>query len=150
MRDGLEAKFLREVDPNNELPDSERLCRADAARRALPAPSFSQREGPQGPQGHHPPHRRQGSGVTDDYKEQPPRCGQGGYRETPGEGDWFSAVTLAQPADIARGPAGDCCILCGKVGIDLPPDHGCKPTIDVEASRAQLDHALGYDKRGAA
>jgi hypothetical protein len=34
MRDGLEAKFLREVDPNNELPEAERLRRAEAARRA--------------------------------------------------------------------------------------------------------------------
>jgi len=83
-------------------------------------------------------------------KNNRPAADRAAIEKTPGEGDWFSAVTLAQPADIARGPAGDCCILCGKVGIDLPPDHGCKPTIDVEASRAQLDHALGYDKRGAA
>ena len=34
LRAGLEAKFLREVDPNNELPESERLRRAEAARRA--------------------------------------------------------------------------------------------------------------------
>ena len=34
MRAGLEAKFLREVDPNNELPEAERLRRAEAARRA--------------------------------------------------------------------------------------------------------------------
>ena len=34
MREGLEAKFLREVDPNNELPESERLRRAESARRA--------------------------------------------------------------------------------------------------------------------
>jgi hypothetical protein len=33
MRDGLEAKFLREVDPNNELPESERLRRAEKARQ---------------------------------------------------------------------------------------------------------------------
>jgi hypothetical protein len=34
MRAGLEAKFLREVDPNNELPEAERLRRAESARRA--------------------------------------------------------------------------------------------------------------------
>jgi hypothetical protein len=31
---GLEAKFLREVDPNNELPEAERRRRARSARRA--------------------------------------------------------------------------------------------------------------------
>jgi hypothetical protein len=31
---GLEAKFLREVDPNNELPEAERLRRAESARKA--------------------------------------------------------------------------------------------------------------------
>jgi hypothetical protein len=30
-------------------------------------------------------------------------------------------------AMIARGSAGDCCILCGKVGINLPDEHGCVP-----------------------
>ena len=34
MRAGLEAKFLREVDPNNELPEPERLRRANKARQA--------------------------------------------------------------------------------------------------------------------
>ena len=34
MRAGLDAKFLREVDPNNELPEAERLRRGEAARRA--------------------------------------------------------------------------------------------------------------------
>ena len=33
MRAGLEAKFLQEVDPNNELPEAERLRRA-ASRQA--------------------------------------------------------------------------------------------------------------------
>lgn len=33
LRAGLEAKFLREVDPNNELPESERLRRAEKARQ---------------------------------------------------------------------------------------------------------------------
>ncbi len=32
MRDGLAAKFLREVDPNNELPEAERVRRAENAR----------------------------------------------------------------------------------------------------------------------
>lgn len=34
MRDGLEAKFLREVDPKNELPEAERRRRAECAKRA--------------------------------------------------------------------------------------------------------------------
>jgi hypothetical protein len=34
MRAGLEAKFLREVDPNNELPEAERRRRVECARRA--------------------------------------------------------------------------------------------------------------------
>ena len=34
MRAGLDAKFLREVDPNNELPEAERRRRAESARRA--------------------------------------------------------------------------------------------------------------------
>ena len=34
MRAGLEAKFLREVDPDGVLPEDERNRRAEAARRA--------------------------------------------------------------------------------------------------------------------
>jgi hypothetical protein len=34
MRAGLDAKFLREVDPNNELPELERIRRAECARKA--------------------------------------------------------------------------------------------------------------------
>jgi hypothetical protein len=34
MRAGMTAKFLREVDPNNELPEAERLRRAECARKA--------------------------------------------------------------------------------------------------------------------
>jgi hypothetical protein len=34
MRAGLEAKFLREVDPNNELPEPERIRRAESAKTA--------------------------------------------------------------------------------------------------------------------
>lgn len=33
-RAGLEAKFLREVDPDNQLPEPERRRRAECARRA--------------------------------------------------------------------------------------------------------------------
>jgi hypothetical protein len=33
LRAGLEAKFLREVDPNNELPETERRRRAEKARK---------------------------------------------------------------------------------------------------------------------
>jgi hypothetical protein len=53
------------------------------------------------------------------------------------------------PADIARGPAGDCCILCGKVAENLPPDHGCKPNIDGQAYRPQLANALANSERCA-
>jgi hypothetical protein len=57
---------------------------------------------------------------------------------------------LEQTADIARGPAGDCCILCGKVVVNLPLDHGCKPDIDVEAYRAQPSNAFdsAFHSRG--
>ena len=34
MRAGLEAKFLREVDPDNLLPEAERHRRAESARKA--------------------------------------------------------------------------------------------------------------------
>ena len=34
MRAGLEAKFLREVDPNNELPEPERIRRTESAKTA--------------------------------------------------------------------------------------------------------------------
>jgi hypothetical protein len=51
---------------------------------------------------------------------------------------------------IARGSAGDCWILCGAVAENLLLDHGGVPNIDVDAYRAQLDHALAYHKRGAA
>lgn len=34
-RAGLEARFLREVDPNNDLPEPERRRRAECARRAF-------------------------------------------------------------------------------------------------------------------
>ena len=50
---------------------------------------------------------------------------------------WWSNEILIAPDDIARGPAGDCCILCGQVGINLPDDHGCRPNIDVQAYRAR-------------
>jgi hypothetical protein len=39
---------------------------------------------------------------------------------------------IPQPNEIARGSAGDCCILCGKVGIDLPLEHGCKPNVTAQ------------------
>jgi hypothetical protein len=32
-RDGLMARFIREVDPDNQLPEGERLKRADYRRR---------------------------------------------------------------------------------------------------------------------
>lgn len=30
---------------------------------------------------------------------------------------------------ISRGPAGGCCLRCGKVGIELPVEHGCIPDV---------------------
>ena len=38
MRAGLERRFIDEVDPNRELPEAERIRRAECARKA-----FSQR-----------------------------------------------------------------------------------------------------------
>jgi hypothetical protein len=38
---------------------------------------------------------------------------------------------------ISRGSSGDCCILCGRVGVDLPDEHGCKPDLS-EAELARL------------
>jgi hypothetical protein len=35
LRAGLEAKFIREVDPDNELPEPERIRRAAKARQAF-------------------------------------------------------------------------------------------------------------------
>jgi hypothetical protein len=31
--------------------------------------------------------------------------------------------------EITRGTAGDCCLLCGKVRVDLPVEHGCIPNL---------------------
>jgi hypothetical protein len=36
------------------------------------------------------------------------------------------------PVDISRGPAGDCCIYCGRVAVDLPVDHACRPNLSQE------------------
>jgi hypothetical protein len=71
----------------------------------------------------------------------PAADGGGAIEKTPGDGEGFSRLILAQPPDIARGSAGDCCILCGKVAVNLPLDHGCKPNIDVQAYRAQLSNS---------
>jgi hypothetical protein len=35
LRAGLERRFLDEVDPNRELPEAERLRRAESARKAF-------------------------------------------------------------------------------------------------------------------
>jgi hypothetical protein len=37
-----------------------------------------------------------------------------------------------QPINIARGAAGDCCVLCGKVGVPLLVEHGCVPNVEPE------------------
>jgi hypothetical protein len=44
-------------------------------------------------------------------------------------GGWWSNEILIAPDDIARGTAGDCCILCGTVGINLPDEEGCIPNV---------------------
>jgi hypothetical protein len=44
-----------------------------------------------------------------------PRAADAGADEKPTGDGGISTATLAQAPDIARGPAGDCCILCGKV-----------------------------------
>jgi hypothetical protein len=82
----------------------------------------------------------------------PAADGGGAIEKTPGDGEGFSRLILAQTPDIARGPAGDCCILCGKVAENLPLDHGCKPNIDVEAYRAQPSNAFdsAFRSRGGA
>jgi len=51
---------------------------------------------------------------------------------------------LPTPSDISRGSAGDCCLWCGLVGVDLPDDHGCKPDIDVIAYRARVAERAGW------
>lgn len=35
-------------------------------------------------------------------------------------------------ATISRGTAGDCCVACGRVGVDLPQDHDCQPDVAVD------------------
>jgi hypothetical protein len=52
-------------------------------------------------------------------------------------GGWWSNEILIAPDEIARGPAGDCCVYCGLVRFNLPLDHDCRPNIDVVAYRAQ-------------
>jgi hypothetical protein len=76
-----------------------------------------------------------------DPKTNPRLRWPGADENASGDGISFAEI-LAQPPDIARGPAGDCCILCGKVAENLPLEHGCKPNIDVQAYRAQLSNAL--------
>jgi hypothetical protein len=51
-----------------------------------------------------------------------------------------SRVTDQPPTlvDISRGTAGDCCVLCGRVGVDLPIEHGCVPNLSAE-QLAQLE-----------
>jgi hypothetical protein len=83
------------------------------------------------------PHPPQRGCVSHDHKSQP-RAADAGADEKPTGDGGISTATLAQAPDIARGPAGDCCILCGKVAENLPLDHGCKLNIDVQAYRAQL------------
>jgi hypothetical protein len=73
--------------------------------------------------------------------------GDGPAADTLAVGASGVAFILEQPTDndIARGPAGSCCILCGKVGIDLPLDHRCQPSsIDVAAYRARIAERAGW------
>jgi hypothetical protein len=75
-----------------------------------------------------------------------PAGGTGPAPNTLAVGASSVAFILEQPTDndIARGTAGDCCILCGLVGIDLPLNHGCRPNIDVEAHRARVAERAGW------
>jgi hypothetical protein len=70
--------------------------------------------------------------------------GAGGVNQVLAAGGLLAPPTLPTPPDIVRGSAGDCCILCGKVGIHLPVDHGCQPNIDVEAHRARVAERTGW------
>jgi hypothetical protein len=43
------------------------------------------------------------------------------------------------PVEIARGTASDCCcVLCGKVRVDLPVEHGCIPNLTPEQEANRL------------
>jgi hypothetical protein len=40
---------------------------------------------------------------------------------------WFDPAT-----QISHGPDGDCCLRCGRIGVDLPADHSCNPNLTPE------------------
>jgi hypothetical protein len=56
-----------------------------------------------------------------------------GSIRAPGAAEVTIRKTDGLHTEISRGPAGDCCILCGAVAINLPDDHGCVPTVDPAA-----------------
>jgi hypothetical protein len=41
-------------------------------------------------------------------------------------------VTDNLGVQISRGSAGDCCLLCGKVRVDFPVEHGCIPNLPAD------------------
>ncbi len=46
----------------------------------------------------------------------------------PSAGD-LATVTAPGRDYISRGRSGDCCLLCGRTGVDLPVLHGCLPDL---------------------
>lgn len=42
----------------------------------------------------------------------------------------IALITIRDDHHIARGPAGSCCVLCGKVALHLPVEHGCIPNVE--------------------
>jgi hypothetical protein len=58
-----------------------------------------------------------------------PLPGEQGAQQTTGEASRF--IIPDDPARfISRSSAGDCCVLCGKVRVPLPVEHGCAPDVD--------------------
>jgi hypothetical protein len=51
-----------------------------------------------------------------------------------------------EPHTTARGTAGDCCVLCGRVGVDLLVEHSCRPNLTAE-QEAELLAAAAQPRR---
>jgi len=61
--------------------------------------------------------RENGPGIT------------GAARKVPPPSKTEASVTPRVRDYISRGRSGDCCLLCGRIGVDLPVEHGCLPDI---------------------
>jgi hypothetical protein len=48
--------------------------------------------------------------------------------------------------EISRGTAGDCCVRCGRVGIDLPVEHGCVPNLTPEQEAYRQQPRCSWDE----